>query len=764
MSIDHANAGLAETANLGKEAGGGAILAGKTTMADTLVRETLVRVLGEGVDVHRCLAAQALGRGGDGQAVEPLIAALVDEDEDVRSDAAEALVLLGDERAVKPLLENLLGDPCSEVKLAALDIIALFRPREALPVLRSLVGERTTDIVWDEEEIYHSEWDSWADLQPKAIAALAAYGDLQAVPLIVAALEDEDGQDLRGVAFAALAALGEEGIEALAGFVDSPDERTRVRAAGRIASLTGPISERAIARAFEDDSPEVVLAAAAALAGRDPRDPRLTPLLDDPRPGIRAEMVRLCGGAHAERIESWLADETAAVRTAALKLIADQPKSIDRAAAIDWVRANLEGTPLGVVSAAGEALAALSPKAAREALAQIVGAPERTVEARVMALRVLSRIATNASVPALKALLVASHRPIRIEAMAALAKIAGRSRAKINRAERVLIAALGGKLTEPEDDEPDNLITAGEPGDAKPGAVPPMADGAMEDDERPAPTSTLDAIMAGDANQGEPAAKADIVLDEEDAEFLRLAASGSGKRRIAPQAAVVLDDDVPRSAARLLGDVPHEDALAALAVALGSSDREVRGAAADSLARIAEQRGSLPDTAVDANLQALPGADREHRPSIVRALGHARPAKASAGNVVMALIGLLDDEDYLVRIEAVGALAKLDEVGPGISRLLDDPEPGVRLAVAATLARIGGAEWLDRLVEMAFENEGHHRRDIPRLLRDIDRQRANQAFIEVLGDGARRREWTVAIEALDEMNAYNGGDSEMAGV
>lgn len=40
----------------------------------------MAEILGDGFDIHRCLAAQALGRIGAPLAVEPLIEALLDED------------------------------------------------------------------------------------------------------------------------------------------------------------------------------------------------------------------------------------------------------------------------------------------------------------------------------------------------------------------------------------------------------------------------------------------------------------------------------------------------------------------------------------------------------------------------------------------------------------------------------------------------------------------------------------------------------------
>ena len=90
----------------------------------------LSEILREGADVHRTLAAQALGAIGRRDAVPALLDALLDEDPDVRVDAATALGLVADPSTAPKLMENLIGDPCAEVKLAAMDaLVALGRPR-----------------------------------------------------------------------------------------------------------------------------------------------------------------------------------------------------------------------------------------------------------------------------------------------------------------------------------------------------------------------------------------------------------------------------------------------------------------------------------------------------------------------------------------------------------------------------------------------------------------------------------------------------------
>lgn len=66
--------------------------------------DPLIETLETEVEVpKREYAAKALGLLGNSQAVEPLIEALKDEDENVRDKAAQALGEIRDERAIKPL-------------------------------------------------------------------------------------------------------------------------------------------------------------------------------------------------------------------------------------------------------------------------------------------------------------------------------------------------------------------------------------------------------------------------------------------------------------------------------------------------------------------------------------------------------------------------------------------------------------------------------------------------------------------------------------
>ena len=74
--------------------------------------------------LYALLLAGALGKIGDVQAVEPLIATLQDSDSNVRSAAAETLGKIGDARAVEPLIATL-RDSHSNVRSAAAGALGL---------------------------------------------------------------------------------------------------------------------------------------------------------------------------------------------------------------------------------------------------------------------------------------------------------------------------------------------------------------------------------------------------------------------------------------------------------------------------------------------------------------------------------------------------------------------------------------------------------------------------------------------------------------
>ena len=705
------------------------------------VARALAGVLADGVDVHRCLAAGALGRVAGPDAVAPLIEALLDEDEDVRAEAAGALARIGDPRAAAPLLQNLLGDPCGEVKRSAVAALGRLGHKDVVPWLRRLVKERDQDIAWDEDEFHTSGWDDWLDIQVAAIAALADLGDAAAVPEIVAAIRDEDGQDLTGVGFKALARLGAAGVEALAGFLDAEDVRLRRRAAAVLGGISDDHAAAAIRRALGDSVPEVRRAAARALAARDPSDGRLVVLFRDPDPAVRSEAIRLVGRQHAEWTDGLAEEQSDTVRQAALEVLADRPDLLPAETAVEFCGGALEAADPQQSRLAARALAAIAPEIARTQLVELLEAPGASAAARLGAIEALGGIGGDAAVAAASDALADDDREVRLAAVRALLRMAGADGEWPNPAGEILLWALRGELVPAPEPEP-------APEQAEVEA--PTAEQPETPDAEAFPTSTLDAILREDPALKEAAAlpEAGIELSPEDIERLAFARRQPRKRNVAVMAEIAPHEDTPRLAARVLGDLARPEAAAALAVAFEAGDTEMRRLAAGSLACLCGRLDGLPDQGAAAVLAAAADADPEIRLYGVRALGSQGMAKFADR-----LIECLGDEDSFVRTEAVGALARLGRDAPAIEFLMVDPDPGVRLAAAESVVRLRGPGATRALVDFAFGFGGYHRQAAGRLLRQADAGEANARLLEVLGDRARIRDWQVAIEALAELNA-----------
>lgn len=118
-------------------------------------------------------------------AVEPLIAALnnKDSDEYIRKRAPLALGRIGDSRAVEPLIAAL-KDENNEVRFsAAIALGDIKDPRAIEPLIAILKGEPLIATLKDDDD---------GDVRRSAAWALGKIGDLRAVEPLIAALKDED--------------------------------------------------------------------------------------------------------------------------------------------------------------------------------------------------------------------------------------------------------------------------------------------------------------------------------------------------------------------------------------------------------------------------------------------------------------------------------------------------------------------------------------------------------------------------------------------
>ena len=94
----------------------------------------------------RLAAASALGKIGDGRAVNPLITRLKDQRR-VREAAVQSLGLIGDERAVDPLM-TLLEDESWEVRSTVAKALGRIGAIRAIPHLKELLDDDNDNVRW----------------------------------------------------------------------------------------------------------------------------------------------------------------------------------------------------------------------------------------------------------------------------------------------------------------------------------------------------------------------------------------------------------------------------------------------------------------------------------------------------------------------------------------------------------------------------------------------------------------------------------------
>ncbi len=147
--------------------------------------EQLLKVLGEG----NLTVVEALGKIGDVRAVEPLIKALEDEDEDVRRNAVVALGKIGDARAFEPLIKKLsvAGD---EVRLMIDGDFVVSEDVAARKEVVVALGE-IGDARAVEPLIKALRDENW-DIRFEAAVALGKIGDVRAVEPLIRTLRGED--------------------------------------------------------------------------------------------------------------------------------------------------------------------------------------------------------------------------------------------------------------------------------------------------------------------------------------------------------------------------------------------------------------------------------------------------------------------------------------------------------------------------------------------------------------------------------------------
>lgn len=721
------------------------------------VTEKLCSLLQDGMDVHRCAAARALGALQGPRAKEALVAALLDEDADVRVDAAAALALLQDASTAQKLMDNLIGDPDPDVKAAAISMLVAIKYRPVVPLLRALVVSRAEDqVAWDEEEFYTDGWDSWVDIQVAAIKGLAGFAEEDAVDEILAAMDDEEAQDLTEPAFEAFARMGEKGADALIALYQEGDKRLCRRIARAVGGSDNPRLDGLRADLIMDETAAI---RAEALGFLEPSDILLTPMFSDADAGVRASVVRHAGAGNLSALNDLITDPDPDVRVEVFKLIAANPAAFSEKEQVKAVKKAIKGDPEAAKHAALALFALKGPKVAK-GLTHVLGSEDIPQEFRIGVMETLEK-AGDVAVPALLGVAGDPNRQIRLASLTALAGIAMRSPDWPNDAGLGLLSALKGELVLPPEEEAEEETIEPEPEQVAEPDQAELDEIAQEIEESlplvaedVAPGSTLHSIMSNLPNEpvNEPE---EIILDETQQRLLaRTNMRKLAKRKISWETEIAPYLDVQRFAAHLLSQVVQPEVTKALIAALELDiDEETRDAVLFSLAVHGTKTGALPAQLRESMQALLDNPNSDTRVLATRVLG-----LLPDEDITPLLEALLEHEDQLVRVEAVQALDHRNVAGAAVMAALNDAYVGVGIAAARALARISGDGAVDALVKFSLLDDGTYRRDIGKLLGQYAPVAGAARLLELLNDEDHKTHWLVAIDALAELFQHQAPD------
>ncbi|WP_227268493.1 HEAT repeat domain-containing protein [Roseobacter weihaiensis] len=656
-----------------------------------------------------------------------LLACLLDEDPDVRTDAMDSLRLCAQPEDAPVLRKSLMGDPVREVKHAAILTLAALGDVGSIPVLRQLALSRASgDIAWEDET---DAWDDWLDVQVMAIEALGHLKATDAIEDILAARDDEEGQVLDGPVFAALAAMGSEGATWLLSIAQSEQGLSRKRALESLAEMTPSLLEDYADYVLEDGAADVRRLAITWLA---PDDKRLEALsLRDPEAGIRAETLARIAPHLPDLAISALSDNSPAVQAVALDHLALPLEAKLHATvtenAFAWCRVGDEK----LASAAARLLPDLAPKTSAPALLALAQDTARPLAARLEAVKAIARLEDEPATERLTGLLGNESQQVRAVALTCLTTLCRQGDAVAGEA---LAVAMAGTLLSAE-----HAVVAHQEAGG-PDVTMPKADAPprghlrisregdiIETDAAEAPQairSTLEVIQqAGRETPPEPIQATDT--PEETPAKRRHRRPVEGPEAVA--------DDLRVLALGIAGDLDHPRIADAVLGALNDAEETLRLVAWRALLNRARTglRGAETLAQATAGLKDETPAIRSVAADIL-----ALDAEAARG-----LRACLEDSDALLRavavrhaatnVEAVSALADPAKMvrGAALDRLLDDPD-----AVHSTpiFDALSDADHIDSLAEACSRSDHILTRSIQALAQKDLAPRKAHVLLEAL--------------------------------
>ncbi|WP_179954308.1 HEAT repeat domain-containing protein [Denitrobaculum tricleocarpae] len=697
--------------------------------------EIILRRLKAEDEVVRCAAARALAALGDAAAAPHLVEALLDEDPDVRTDAMYALVRCARPEDADALRRSLLGDPVKEVKILAIEALAAVKDAASLPLLMALSKDRCDhDVAWEDEA---GMWDDWLDVQLAAIAALGEMAAQEAVQDMLLARDDEMGQELDDVVFAALAKIPESGITTLLSLLRDSNPRVREQALIALSKANSDVLITQVELLVQDSSPQVRRLALSCLDSESSWVGRL--LRDDPSDLVRQALVETFAETRRDIALMALEDRSEGVRSAALEVVLSRPEfqiSEDLAANMQaWMM--MSGQTLAATCA--KFLPRACGTAAHAPLCEVVCDPERALEVRIAALRALKDLPLDAVIAVLKTCVSDPTRQIRASALSSLATLSkAEDDAVAQSARAALVGAISGQFATEEAAKPvraeseESPVEASKVEDIASHRVTISQDGdILSEDEvqarkargeaiecDPAQEKPEDRESAGDRERAEDgesnvidvtfpkstlAAIQTISTDagdrivsprSGDAPQASSKKGGKGKRRVPVDGPDSFAMDLRLVALRVSADCHGEDLEQAFCDAAEATDLTLRIAAYATLVQRSEVL-PLSESLLPALIKGLGDENPLIRGYAAQAIGKCLPHGEKE------LEALLDDADALVRATALRAIASLP--GERVLLALRDDSSFVRQAAMERVLAGGSPKELTQSIAILLE-------------------------------------------------------------
>jgi HEAT repeat protein len=776
----------------------------QNNLGKTRVINILGSLLDKGDEVDRCYACRTLGMLGDNRVTDKLAERLRDEDIDVCIDAAEALGRLGVPDSISTLVESMYKDPDGEVKVAVVEALGQIGyqtgNRDVIEPLLDIAANRPEDMISDESET----WDSWWDMQLKAVEALGRMQTKEAVPVLQAILNDEEGQDIESEILKVLAIIGIEGEEVLRQRLVDGTPRQRRRAARALGHTNSEVAITALTAALQDQDSDVRIASVEALHDCNAVEPLAAILLsqqdyDADVCSAAITAIQQLGSFDrlpVEQMTKFLVDDNAVLRKSALAALSTRTESLNDET-LNRVMSAVEDPNPGVVIAACKVLAGIQTESIQQLLLNVLADKERQVEVRTQVAHCLGKSGMwNAdSAACMEKTVIDDVAEVRLATLNALLELANGMTSKIqDNAEdkeiksplQIILSALNGDIKPPastkvipiipvEDNEQDaSAVTAEDP---------LKLENNNDDNNQEGAKSTIEAITLANVEATLTASEPAITEKQGDEDIQKYKEIIDQHNETAEwlfakenRAAAA---DARCLAATVLGKYSvhdPDDVITTLIAALDDDDSKLVREALESIALLLSHNPDfeLTNELYTALIQQLESEDRNIRIAGARAIGYSGKTAA-----IDPLFKCTETDDVSMRINAMYSLIELflklsranqsDYADKAIKLIklfmvnLDDKESGVRMASITGLPKLLNSlepndkkekllnETIEKIIHAGIYKDGTQAGSIGKVLQQIAPDQSAMKLLKQLETQTRSIERRFVIEMLEEI-------------